>query len=840
MVWWKRFGMIREPNLNVFPLSTNNAHLFVEPRRSVTLNALLSKLDDPMLTLQKTYAIIGSFGSGKTTTVAYIRYQFHLKSLNVCSINVNWDLRPTNGVHDVRNWFFDEMKKQLVRICNDATEGNGLKAVSEKLAEKQNIDEADVIDTIRALQPYYNGFILLIDELHREEEANKVQHILDFLKSLQSFFTEMCKYPVAFFVSSHENWEKNLKLDRYSGIFTDLIVLPPWTVDDAYVLIDKRLRDAAADRSRFKNPLKRSSLEKLETMGLVKTFCPRQWIVLAKRIFESVPQEVDEISPIVVTRIFSQIDTAKIGQIRQYASSECPNVLKLISPILEADAKDAIKLLAIVAFMYHVDISRPITDEACKKIGIEELPLMIETLKEKKIVHEGRRTSTPRKVGKGAVEILYQEVYRLHNTLKEFFEKVEEKFGLEPEDYLIRFVEHDVYPLGKERIFESEASLQQMERIIGKLTIQRARNHLASGLEDYKTFISSIFSSLTLNKAVIRSGIMTMFSILAAFIVEKTRDMDHAVNVEEDLKVLKIELNTGEKTAGIVLNLYTKFKKIDESGAPISEELSNSVKERIPRVVSKLLDPFEEWVSKSPSERLALETKASVDKIEKKILRDHDVLRKGAFDYLATLTEQRDIRGIDEKWLNAFFEFLAPKGLDAVLMEIVDIRCNPQLYPVDRSQAFKTALYKTGLAFENILMIIGRNHTDPKTRGFFVSATKMTVEFMLGQLFKNDEALKSTVRSYGSFDRSRSRQDFESKIEMLLDDTLFDGVPQYIRYYATSVLVRNYYSHEGCEDTNVNKNEAIFQQVVNQGLLSILSIFRHSVNRRLIANFQVP
>jgi len=838
MVWWKRYGLIREPTLDVFPLSTNNAYLFVEPRRSSTLNTLLSKLDDPMLILQKTYAIIGSFGSGKTTTVAYIRYQFHLKSLNVSSININWDLRPADSAHDVRNWFFEEMKKQLERICYYATEGNGLKAVAEKLAKKKSIGEADAIDTIRELQPYYNGFTIFIDELHREEEARKVQHILDFLKSLQPFFTEMCKYPVAFFVSSNEDWEKNLRLDRYSGIFTDLIVLPPWTVNDAYVLIDKRLRDAAADQSKFKNPLKRGSLEKLETSGLVKTFCPRQWIILAKRIFESAPQEIDEISPIVVTRIFSQVDTAKVGQIQQYASSEWPNVLKLLNPILKAEVKDAVKQLSTIAYMYHADLSRPITDEACKNVGIEDLPLVIETLKEKKIVHESKRTSAPRKVGKGAVESVYQEVYRLHNALKEFFEKVEEKFGLEPEDYLIRFVEHDVYPIGKERVFESEANLQQMERIAGKLTIPRARNHLSSGLEDYRAFISSVFSSLKLTKTVARSGIMAMFSILEGFIVEKTRDSNHIVNVGEDLKVLRNELNTGEKTVGIILDLYDKFREMEDSGTPISEEFSDSVKEQIPRVVSKLLDSFEEWASKPPEERLALETKASINKIENKILRDLVVLRKGAIDYLATLIRQREISGIDAKWLDAFFEFLARKGIDTTLIEIVDIRCNPQLYPVDRSQAFKTALYKTGLAFENILMIIGRNHTDPKIRGLFISAPKLTVEFMLMQLFKNDEALKLIIRSYGSFDRSKSREDFENKIATLLNDALFSTTPHYIRYYATSVLVRNYYSHEGCEDTSANKDEALFQQVVNEGLLSILSIFRYFANHRMVANFR--
>ena len=77
-MWWEKYGLIREPDLDVFPLSIDNAYLFVETHSSVTFNTLLSKVDDPFLLLHKVYALVGTFGSGKTTTVAYIRYNLHI------------------------------------------------------------------------------------------------------------------------------------------------------------------------------------------------------------------------------------------------------------------------------------------------------------------------------------------------------------------------------------------------------------------------------------------------------------------------------------------------------------------------------------------------------------------------------------------------------------------------------------------------------------------------------------------------------------------------------------------------------------------------------------------
>jgi hypothetical protein len=94
--------------------------------------------------------------------------------------------------------------------------------------------------------------------------------------------------PIAIFVACLDTWEKNLQLDSYSGIFDEIVKLPPWTPRNAYVLIDKRLRDASAERIYFKNPFSHEAIAKVALLPNITT--PRKWITQIKRILEGVPE----------------------------------------------------------------------------------------------------------------------------------------------------------------------------------------------------------------------------------------------------------------------------------------------------------------------------------------------------------------------------------------------------------------------------------------------------------------------------------------------------------------------------------------------------------------------
>ena len=264
-----------------------------------------------------------------------------------------------------------EMKRQLQWTFSEMAETDSSKNIVPNLAS-EGLEEETILKALKKLCEFYSGIVIFVDELHREEEAKNVMHILDFLKTMQPFFTEICKLPVALFVACHADWEKNLVLPKYSGIFSDLITLPPWNSVDAYRLIDKRLRDAAVDSGTFRNPITRDSLEKLASLGIVKTYCPRDWIIHTKKVFENVPEEINEITPAVVSKLYSQVDRVKVAQIQHVLSQEFSAANKLILFITRSPVEEATKLLTVISHMYRNNLPRPLKEENCASIGFDD------------------------------------------------------------------------------------------------------------------------------------------------------------------------------------------------------------------------------------------------------------------------------------------------------------------------------------------------------------------------------------------------------------------------------------------------------------------------------------
>jgi molybdopterin-guanine dinucleotide biosynthesis protein len=832
MSWWERFELIKEPNLAVFPLSIENAHLFVATSRSNSLNIILSRLDNPSSLLGKVYAVIGQFGSGKTTVVAYVRYKFYMKSIDICSININWKMQKIGSASDVRDWFMKEMKRQLQWTFSEMTQTPTTKKILQNLLT-EGFEEEVIIKALKQLCEQHSGIIIFFDELHREEEAKNVIHILDFLKTMQPFFTELCKLPIALFIACHIDWEENLSLPKYSGIFSDLITLPPWNSSDAFRLIDKRLRDSAVDSETFKNPITRGAFDKLVSLEIIKTYSPRDWIIHSKRIFENIPAEVDKITPAVISKVFSQVDKTKVAQIQYLMSHDFPNANKLLASITRFPTEEATKLLSVVSYMYRNDLPRPLKDENCTAAGFEDLPLLIEKLKERRIVHESNRNSKPRKIGRGAVETLYEEVYRLSGHLNEFFDAAEERFGLDPEDYILGFASSDALTIKTARLSE-EATFEQMRQLKNKVTIEQAKDHVTCAIEEYELFMGSAFSSAVVNRAAAHAGFMAWNDIVLAFQIEKTKDETKKIKLSSNIHELWDTLKLNRKSIAKMTKLNDDFLEIEKSGKPLSEELSETMKRLIPQSMGELVKMFSVWIEKPTEEKLMIEANAIINKIAGKVLRDSNSLRKSAIEYLEIVAKQMGLQEVDEKWIDRFLNFLSERGTDATIIEIVEIRDNPQLYPTSKNQAYKTALYKLGLAFETTLMTAGRNHCDGEISNLFKSSERLTASKMLTILCRDLPDLSGLINTYTKFDRSKGSDDFLDKVKLFLDNSAFEGITPDLRYYTLTILVRNFYSHEGCQDNELNRDEAMFQQTINGGLFSMIQIVRYLLNRKLI------
>lgn len=832
---------MREPKLDVHPLSVEDAHLFVKTRSPEIRKKVYSLLEDPSLFFHKIYAVMGGFGSGKTTIVNYIRYSFRCKGCSICPIDIAWKpvVSKIRGPHEIRKWFIEDMRGEMLEACDGAmlaalpNQVEDLKKVASRLADKEGFDERQIIACLKELSPYYDGFAILLDELHRITEY---QHVLDFLKFEQSIFQEACKYPVVIFVACPNEWLKNLELDEYSGIFDEYVHLPTWkNAQEARELIDRRLMDAAAEPSRFESPLSRGALAKIAGFPNVNT--PRDWIKYAKRIFENLPESVTQINASVVADAISFVDTSTLSNIRR-SLFEFPAAQKLISSILKSPASEARRLLNIVARLYRQPLPRPLTEEVNEKMNIKDFPMLLRSLIDLKIVVRDSQSSPPIKSEYGAVEITVQKTYRLNQKLAEFFEEVEERWGLDPEDYILRFVEGTTPATQVEARGEDEQNLKRMKLIAENLEMPRAQNHILRAMEDYQAFIGAAFSASPIDRPDLRSGMMAIYNIVAAFSVEKTKDEQHLVNMEEDLGHFQEVLMPGKALVRTAVDLYREFREIEDTGKPINKGMSNAIKRKVPEIISRLTTQLDRWASLPAPTRDHKEVLEKIQAIQARISRPQSVVRNNTILYLKTLAQERTKSAIDEQWLKAFFKMLEQREIDKTLMEIVDIRYDPQLHHRDVAQAYKTALSKLGLVFENVLMIIGRNHADAKIKKTFWTKPRLNVKYMLNRLFAKDEILKAVLNLYGDFDRSKNGKDFEKKAQKLLGKK-GDELPRYARFYALSTLVRNYYSHEGCQDTIANTDEQVFVSILNEGLFSAVNVFKFFADRDMIVGFKV-
>ena len=425
MLWWRKIRLVKEPKMDVHPLGPSDAHLFVRKKNEEIVNKVFDLLENPTLFFHKVYAVLGEYGSGKTSIVNYVRYSFFAKNIQCRDINLSWkpNVDTISGASVIRSWFIEEIKKELVSASNVAfLEASAVDRQQIEKIQKDFVnasaDETDIRNAFETLCKHFSGFIIFIDELHRLKEY---QQVLNFLKSEQWLFQELCKLPITIFVAGSSNqssnWGKHLSLPEYSGIFDEVVVLPKWDSRNAYELIDKRLRDAAADREHYVNPFAKDALDRVPVTPLTST--PREWIRCAKRILEYIPEETQIINAPLVAKALRFVNDEKIEAIQSLLKKEFPNANRLIQSIQNAYPSRSEDLMTAIAYLYHEPIPDVFVDFDINKVGVEDLSALLSILEGSGITVLGRQSTSPFRVKRQNVELweLSRKVFRLNKNL---------------------------------------------------------------------------------------------------------------------------------------------------------------------------------------------------------------------------------------------------------------------------------------------------------------------------------------------------------------------------------------------------------------------------------------
>lgn len=608
--WWARLELQGAPELRPnAPLMLDDARLFVKTRQSSTsYDYFVSRLNDPTYYFGKVYAIAGEYGSGKTTTVAYVRKQFDLQlceRIDVRHLDVNWDFQNIEDVQSIRSWFFGNISKQLIKVYNDAQKA--------KFDPKQVPDEEEIRKIFEELDFQKNyGFTIFLDELHRVREPENVLAVMDFLKSMQTFLTKLCRLHIVVFIACPLAWAKHFRDPMYGGIFTDTIEMPDWNADDAFSMISARLKDKAKDPTTFRNPLTRSVLRtipRIKSIRLSPPKTPRDWLKHTMRIFQKfqrLPSNVTRISKELVVEFLSEIELKEVKELRIFAKEKHSPGFRLIDAILKNDLADPAELLNLVARIYNERELPKSWTQACKKLGIEQARMKVlgEILKQLDIIVEKPAEWKPAPVtvaGERFESKLAPTriVYGLNEDLMELFIGIEDKKYLMPMQYLPKFAESEVIIAEEEeRMAQIEETLNNINTLKNKLKISNAKGHISSAYDEYEDFKKGAFFPINKRrKSALLSAIRTIYNIVEAFAFESTDDERHIRDMDKDLHQLETILKPEGNLVQGAANLYGELKKIENEAKAVEEDFLEKAIEQAPKIVDQFITLFHRWIS---------------------------------------------------------------------------------------------------------------------------------------------------------------------------------------------------------------------------------------------------
>lgn len=233
--WWRKIGIFKDP----FP-TTDGLSLIEEEYYDsiILLTPIFQKYQNQIKTnidriLNKTYIIIGEFGSGKTTLFDYLSKL--LFSNGVFPIHLILDAEP--NANKIRRQFFKSMVSEL----------------THKYMESYNIDPRTIYSDFGRIETHeilnnilekchYKGFVIFIDGLHKNGfYFPQVKAFIQNLQNTRDFFIRK-KLPLSIFIAGSKRWELDLMFSpSVAGSIHLIEKIDEISANDAYQMVNNRL-----------------------------------------------------------------------------------------------------------------------------------------------------------------------------------------------------------------------------------------------------------------------------------------------------------------------------------------------------------------------------------------------------------------------------------------------------------------------------------------------------------------------------------------------------------------------------------------------------------------------
>lgn len=277
--WWEKLGLYDDPFYSLEGLYKIDTELYEQIiHKTEIFNKYESLILKTPKQLFKNTVIFGKYGSGKTTFFDYIYVKLSEQNIHPIYIQLGGIFEIREILLEFNKQIYEQLSRKL-RIVS----GNSLENYENPF------DDSMMIDAFKKFNRYdINNFIVFIDDLHKGE----VKKALSFVSHLQILTSKILrKLPfldLGFFIAGHTDWEELIKYDpKYSGSVARWEKMPEISIDDAYALINKRLK--AFSRNVY-NP---RELNKQFIINIYNDLVENEQEITIRRIIREVLNELD-------------------------------------------------------------------------------------------------------------------------------------------------------------------------------------------------------------------------------------------------------------------------------------------------------------------------------------------------------------------------------------------------------------------------------------------------------------------------------------------------------------------------------------------------------------------
>ncbi len=467
---------------------------------------------NPETLKDKIHIILGSFGSGKTVLFYYLNRLIKLTQKNtltlILPIGAEKDLTELEAI------FFDELNHRLILYLND-------KGID--VANKNEFTSRGRFNSLlrELLKLNINSIFLFIDDLHRPENLMEIS--LNFIGRLQIFKNQMIAsgFSISIFISGIEKWKMLIDGNRsISGAIDDIRYIPISTEDNIEEMINKRFKAFA------KNPIKspKISREYIRSLyAMLKRQIPtgpnfREALKTLKSHLENYEFEFIVLSELTdTTTLYSIIkDLEEETQVKQKLDLLQKEFVSDVDVQKFKNASEVIN--EIYSKDYIDDKSEYFTKNKAYFIVFARLALIKQAKLKKKLI------------------------WHFQEEIKDFFDKIFTKYGLEPKQYLTKLFVDLGWKLDDER--KDVMKIKELIKTISPIYGDKIIFYLEQAIKSYSEVFELFFEK-------------TQKEINWREIIDKS-----SLSIENLLRaIICIGLNLNEYEQGDLFSIYELYDK---------------------------------------------------------------------------------------------------------------------------------------------------------------------------------------------------------------------------------------------------------------------------------------